>query len=73
MGGMFLDIMKAGLIKLKPVFVVLGWATSFAGFILGAIFQSSLLPSVVGNGGGLLPEVLNTGGSGIVIAYLGCF
>jgi hypothetical protein len=63
----------SGLIKLKPVFVILGWATSFAGFALGAIFQSYLLPNVPGNGGGLLPEVLNASSLGLLIPYLGCF
>jgi hypothetical protein len=67
------DELYSGLLKLKPAFVILGWATSLAGFALGAIFQSYLLPSVPANGGGLLPEVLGASSLGLWIPYLGCF
>jgi hypothetical protein len=59
--------------KVKPLIVIAGWAATIAGFTLGAIFQGLLLPKVVGNGGGLLPEVLGVSSVGLWVFYLGCF
>lgn len=65
------DWRVAGLQRLKPVAIVVGWATTLAGFTLGGIFQGHLLPPQPP--GNLFPEVSNTGPLGPIIFYSGIF
>ncbi len=59
-------------IRLKPFFIMLGWATSTAALTLGTIFLGYLLPKNI-NGGGLLSEVINASAIPIWIFYVGNF
>jgi hypothetical protein len=58
--------------KLKPLLVVLGWATSTAALALATIFQGQLLPKNI-NGGGLYGQVVNASPLPIWIFYVGNF
>jgi len=58
--------------KVKPVLVVLGWGTTIAGFVVGAIFQGLLIPQYEG-GGDLQPEIIGRGPEGLVIFYIAIF
>ncbi len=52
--------------------VVLGWGTTIAGFVVGAIFQGLLIPQYEG-GGDLQPEIIGRGPEGLVIFYIAIF
>jgi hypothetical protein len=67
------EIVRRIALKVKPFMVVAGLGTSIGTFALGTIFQGLLLPKVIGNGGGLLAEVLNASSFGIWAFYLSCF
>lgn len=53
----------------KALAIVVGWATTLAGFTLGGIFQGQLLPPQPP--GNLFPEVSNTGPLGSIVFYTG--
>lgn len=58
--------------SLRPVLVILGWATSSATLTLATIFQGQLIPKDI-NGGGLYSAVLNASPSVLWVFYLGNF
>jgi hypothetical protein len=58
--------------KVKPLLVVLGWGTTIASFVLGAIFQGLLIPQYEG-GGDLQPEIIGRGPWGLVVFYIVIF
>jgi hypothetical protein len=58
--------------KVKPLLVVLGWATSIASLTVGGILSGFLLP-VYGGGGDLQPEVIYRGPWELILFYLGIF
>lgn len=58
--------------KVKPLLVVLGWGTTIASFVLGAIFQGLLIPQYAG-GGDLQPEIIGRGPWGLLIFYVAIF
>ena len=58
--------------KVKPLLVVLGWGTTIASFVLGAIFQGLLIPQYEG-GGDLQPEIIGKGPWGLLIFYIAIF
>jgi hypothetical protein len=55
--------------KVKPFLVVLGWGTTIAGFVVGAMFQGLLIPQYAG-GGDLQPEIIGRGPSELIIFYI---
>jgi hypothetical protein len=55
--------------KVKPFLVVLGWGTTIASFVVGAMFQGLLIPQYAG-GGDLQPEIIGRGPGELIIFYI---
>lgn len=55
--------------KVKPLLVVLGWGTTIASFVVGAMFQGLLIPQYEG-GGDLQPEIIGRGPGELIIFYI---